>query len=88
MINITGYTGQWSKDGIAGRTDNILFENIVCYADEGIPGPIIQMSGYSPEHKTSNVTIDGVYWNGKRLSIIECRFQAWSHVENINFVKE
>ncbi|MBE6637024.1 MAG: hypothetical protein E7618_04395 [Ruminococcaceae bacterium] len=88
LINITGYTGQWSTDGIAGRTDTILFENIVCYADEGIPGPVIQMSGYSSEHKTSNITIDGVFWNGKRLSMIDCRFMAWQYVENINFVKE
>ena len=88
LINITGYTGQWSKDGIAGRTDKILFENIVCYADEGIPGPIIQMSGYSPENKTSNITVDGVYWNGNRLAITDCRFMAAVHVENIVFTKE
>ena len=83
VIFVQGYTGQWSKDGIAGSNNGIRFENIRCYADEGIPVGKIHITGYAEDHKTSNVTVDGLFWNGKRLTREECDLFIGNHVENV-----
>jgi len=86
ILLIQGYTGQWSKDGIAGRTERIRFENITCYADEGIEPATISFTGYAEGHDTRDITIDGITWNGKRLKREEMTFHLNEHVHGITVV--
>lgn len=83
IILVKGYTGQWSNDGIAGRTEGIRFENIICWADEGIDVAEINISGYAENHASTDIVIDGVIWNGRRLSKEACNLCIGPHVRSL-----
>ncbi len=86
VILVQGYTGQWSGDCIAGRNEAIRFENILCYADEGIGIPKIELSGYAADHPTEDIVIDGIIWNGRRLTREECNLSIGPYVNRLSIL--
>ena len=85
LIFVHGYTGQWSKDGIPGRTSDVLLRNITVYPDVDTAKPEIDICGYSEGHGVENVTVDGIFMNGRRLTHDDIRWTIGHHVGEIGF---
>ena len=64
------YNGMWSKDMLYGENYNITFKNIYVQLDDGLPLPESVFVGVNEEHQTYNITIDGLYFNGKKINDI------------------
>ena len=58
----------YSNDFVKGNVEAVTYRNIQAYCDEGLPMPKIRFEGHSAEHTISNITIDGVYMNGERIT--------------------
>lgn len=86
LIFIHGYTGQWSKDGIPGKTSDILFRNIMVYPDTGMTAPEIDICGFSEGHGVERVTFDGIFMNGKRLTRGDIKWTVGHHVGELDFI--
>jgi len=50
-----------------GKVEDISCRNIQVYTEEGLPTPTIRFAGLNGEHTVSNVVVDGIYFNGKRV---------------------
>lgn len=64
------YNGVWSKDYLWGENYNITFRNIQVQTDNSLPLPPATFLGVNAEHQTHDITIDGLYINGKRADNI------------------
>ena len=64
------YNGMWSKDYLYGENYDIKFKNIYVQLDEGLPIPPSSFTGVNEEHQTYNITIDGLYFNNKKVENI------------------
>ncbi len=69
------YCGRWSNDNILGNVYDITYKNIRVYADEGFGVPPIYFRGASPENRFDRITIDGLYFNGKRLTAADVEIE-------------
>ena len=58
----------YSNDKIKGQIHDITYRDIKVYDDVGQKMPRITFDGHDAEHTVSNVRIDGVYYNGKRIT--------------------
>ena len=57
---------EYSKDGVKrGQNRNITLSDIRV---TGPVAPYLWVDGYDKEHRTTGVTVRGVYWNGKEVS--------------------
>lgn len=64
-----------------GRNRNILFKNIRLTGRQKV---VVHAGGFDAEHKSSDITIDGLYVNGKKInSLDECEFTQNEFCENI-----
>jgi hypothetical protein len=63
------YCGRWSKDNLLGSVSNITYRNIQVLADGLDRMPPSYFKSANAEHTTSNVVIDGLYFNGRRLPL-------------------
>lgn len=55
----------WSSSKERGRIDGVVFENI--RADR-VVNPVVQVFGYDEDHKVENVTLEGVFANGSKIT--------------------
>ena len=62
------YCNMWTKDGILGQVHDITYRDIYIITDDGMPMPACGFSGANEEHMVQNVTIDGLYWNGEKVT--------------------
>ena len=83
----TSYHQEYSAGGTRrGKTHDIRFENIHLY---GKHEPKFLFEGYDEEHKTKNVTVENIFWNGELLKEIKEDIQKTNYkVENINLTSE
>ena len=79
---ITDYHHEYSAGGTRrGKSHDIKFENINLY---GKYEPKCYFKGYDEEHKTKDIVIENIYWNGKLMEEIkEENFVSEDYTENI-----
>ena len=79
---ITDYHHEYSAGGVRrGKCHDIKFENIKLF---GKYEPKCYFKGYDNEHKTKDIVIENIYWNGKLLDEIKKeKFEMQDHTENI-----
>ena len=78
------YVGMWSKDMIYGHTHDISYKNITVYMDEGVPMPLTQFIGGTPDNLAEDITIENVIVNGKKISDLdEINYQPHKYSRNI-----
>ena len=65
------YCGRWSPDNLLGSVSGVTYKNIRVLADGLDRMPPSVFKSVDTEHNTSNVVIDGLYFNGRRISTIE-----------------
>lgn len=58
----------YSNDRVKGNIEAITYRNIQIHTDAGQSMPAIRFEGYGEGHEVSNVTVDGVYFNGERVT--------------------
>ena len=58
----------FSNDKLKGSIDGVTYRNIKVYDDVGEKVPPIRFEGYNAEHTVSHVTIDGLYYNGQKIT--------------------
>jgi len=86
------YCGVWSDSNLLGRISDITLKDIYILADEGIPMPGSYIEGAqekynTTEHNTANIKLDGIYYNGKRLTTLEeANVHAAATTENITII--
>ncbi len=68
VIRVWMYCNMWTKDGILGQVHDITYRDIYILTDDGMPMPACGFSGADEEHLVQNVTIDGLYWNGEKVT--------------------
>lgn len=70
------YHGMWSKDEAYGSNTRLRFEGIRLYMPEEMEDiltgenrrPLIRFEGYNEDHLTSDIVVEGIFINGKRIS--------------------
>ena len=67
LIDMFLNCGTWSVDRLFGKISDIVFRDIFITTDHDFT-PTINIKGYSKEHDIQNVTIENVFYNGKRLN--------------------
>lgn len=78
------YNGIWSKDYLWGENYNVTFRNIKVQTDDGTLPPSTFI-GVNAEHQTHDITIDGLYINGRRIdSITQIPVKTNQFAYNIN----
>ena len=68
VIKVWMYCNMWTKDGILGHVHDITYKDIYIYTDEGMPKPPVSVSGADETHRAENITIDGMYVNGVKVT--------------------
>ena len=83
---ITDYHHEYSAGGVRrGKCHDIKFENIKLL---GKYEPKCLFKGYDEEHKTKDIVIENIYWNGKLLEVIKKEnFTLEEYTENIIYRK-
>lgn len=83
LINVTtDYHFEYSAGGDRrGKTHDIKFSNIHLF---GKYEPKMYFKGYDEEHKTKDVTVENVFWNGELLEKIE-NMKIDQFAENIEY---
>ena len=72
LLNVALYDmGLFSKDGLHGFAHDILFKNIYVLTDAPVPMPTSVFAGLDAEHLVTDVRIEGLYYNGQRVTDIE-----------------
>lgn len=73
-----------ATDGRRGRNSRITFRDIGVYSTRMPPSRVV---GYSPENMSEDITFDGIYLNGRRLtSLEEMRADIQRYTKNILFI--
>ena len=65
------YRGMWSKDMLFGTNRNITFRNIQILADEGLEMPRSEFSGADETHRTTDIRIENLTFNGAPVKNLE-----------------
>ena len=78
----TSYHKEYSAGGTRrGKTRNLLFKNIHLF---GKYEPKMYFAGYDEEHKTEDITVENIFWNGKlQKSIDDNNFLIGDFTANI-----
>ena len=85
LINVmTDYHHEYSAGGTRrGKTHDITFDHIYLY---GRQEPRMIFAGYDEEHKTRNITISNLFWNGEPVEKLkEENMVLLQYTENIQF---
>ena len=78
------YVGRWSQDMIYGHTHDIRYKNITVYMEEGVPMPLTQFIGGTPDNLAEDIIIENVIVNGKKISDLdEINYQPYKYSRNI-----
>ena len=77
--------GLFSKDGLNGRIHDITFRNIQVLTDGDIPKPAVLFAGLDGAHTVENITVDGVYRDGRRLGKDELEWLTNEFATEIRF---
>jgi hypothetical protein len=77
--------GLFAKDGLNGCIHDITFRNIQILTDGDIPKPAVWFAGLDGEHTVRNITVDGVFRDGKRLEKEELMWQTNEFAQDIHF---
>lgn len=79
---LTDYHHEYSAGGTRrGKSRNITFKNINLF---GRQRPKMLFGGYDAEHKTENIVVENLYWNGKKIeSLDEVIFDTNEFTDNI-----
>jgi len=62
------YCGLWSQDMLYGENHNIHIEDIEILADNEVPMPKYILAGANEEHRTYDIHVKNVKFNGKLLT--------------------
>lgn len=83
----TAYHHEYSAGGTRrGKTHDISFENIRVF---GKHPPRMYFEGYDSEHKTENITIKNLYWNGEPVTGLSNKnAEILPFAENIRLITE
>ncbi len=82
---ITAYHYEYSADGSRrGKTEQITFENIRLYSRQK---PTFNFEGYDESHKTKDILIKNLYWNGRLLEELS-DIKTNEFTENIKYLWE
>ncbi len=74
----------WSSDGIAGTTTDVTVRNIQVFTEDDIDFPGMKIEGKDAEHLCKNITIEDIYFNGKKLTTAEeLNLKTNEFVENV-----
>ena len=65
---------------------DITFRNIQILTDGDIPKPAVWFAGLDGEHTVRNITVDGVFRDGKRLEKEELTWQTNEFAQDIQFI--
>jgi len=63
-----GVTAERTEDSTRGKIHDITFRNIQVFADRM---PSSYFIGYDETHRVENITVDGLYFNGRRITSAE-----------------
>ena len=61
------YCGLWSDDNLYGENHTILLDNISVNAEDGVNIPEIVLQGVNAAHRTYDITVRNLTFNGRRL---------------------
>ena len=80
-------SGLFAKDGLNGCIHDITFRNIQILTDsEGLPKPVVWFVGLDEEHAVKDITVDGVFRDGKRLGREDLVWQINEFAKDIQFI--
>ncbi len=74
---------EYSQTEERGRFKNITLRNISINAPRA---PIVRLLGYDADHLIENVTIDGIYANGRRLTAADLELRVNEYTRNITIL--
>ncbi len=74
---------EYSQTEERGRFKNITLRNISLNAPQK---PIVRLLGYDADHRVEDVTIDGIYANGKRLTAEDLDLRVNEYTKNIHIL--
>lgn len=78
------YVGLWSQDMRYGHTHDVSYKNITVYMDEGVPMPLTQFIGGTPDNLAEDITMENIVINGKRITNLdELNYQAHKNSRNV-----
>lgn len=82
-------SGLFAKDGLNGCIHDITFRNIRILTDaDDLPKPAVWIVGVDEAHNVKDMTMDGIYRDGKRLAKDEMDWQINEFVRDIRFLTE
>ena len=73
----------WSSDGIIGTTTDVTVRNIHIFTEDDMAFPEMKIRGKDKDHPCKNITIEDIYFNGRKLSKDELFVQTNDFVENL-----
>lgn len=88
LLNAAIYSmGLFSKDGLHGNISGVTFRNINIFADDkDIPCPVVVLSGLDESHTVDDITIDGIFRDGVKLSQNNIEWHINEFSENVRFI--
>ncbi|MBR0159606.1 MAG: hypothetical protein IJM24_11105 [Clostridia bacterium] len=75
------YCGLWSNDNLYGENHTVLLDNISITAEDGVDIPGIVLQGVNAAHRTYDITVRNLTFNGRRLSAEEIPLEVNAFAE-------
>lgn len=84
LIRGFNYWGPWVPGPAKLPTiHDVFYKNIRVFSDDGLEKPDILFHGAEPEHGFYDITIDGLYYNGEKLTSETANLNLNANVKNL-----